>query len=85
MDEIRRKLREGSEVMCIVRDRNDPRARSQVFTLDEASPIFVNQLSRAAQAPNAPYKTAMEVAKRRAPILEWDVEAGFIHQSPLPR
>ncbi len=25
LDEIRRKLREGSEVMCIVRDRNDPR------------------------------------------------------------
>jgi thiol-disulfide isomerase/thioredoxin len=85
LGEISRKLREGYEIDCIVRDRNDPHARSQVFTLDEASPIFVNQLSRAAQAPDVPHETSMEVAKRRAPILEWDAATGFIHQNPLPK
>jgi hypothetical protein len=85
LNEIHRKLREGYEIDCIVRDRNDPHSHSQMFTLDEASPIFVNQLSRAAQAPAERHETSMEVAKRRAPILEWDAEAGFIHQNPLPK
>ena len=62
-----------------------PAPRSQVFTLDEASPIFVNQLSRAAQPPNTRHETAMEVSKRRTPILEWDAAAGYLHQGPLPR
>jgi S1-C subfamily serine protease len=85
LDEIGRKLREGSEVVCIVRDRNDPKSQSEVFTLDRASPIFVNQLSRAAQSPTMPHETALEVPKRRTPIVEWDAEAGYIHQNPLPR
>ncbi len=85
LDEIHRKLREGSELICIVRDRNDPKSPSQVFTLDSASPIFVNQLSRAGQASAAPHETSMEVAKRRAPILEWDAKTGYIHQGSLPR
>ena len=86
LDEIRRKLREGAEVVCIVRDRNDPKSQSEVFTLDRASPIFVNQLARASQAPSVPHETALEVPKRRTPIVEWDAAAGgFIHQNPLPR
>ena len=85
LDEIRRKLREGAEVVCIVRDRNDPKSQSEVFTLDRASPIFVNQLARAAQSPGTPHETSLEVPKRRTPIVEWDAEAGWIHQSPLPR
>jgi thiol-disulfide isomerase/thioredoxin len=85
LDEIGRKLREGSEIVCIVRDRNDPKSQSQVFTLDRASPIFVNRLARAAQPPREAQPTSMEVAKPRSPLLEWDSEAGWIHQSPLPR
>jgi thiol-disulfide isomerase/thioredoxin len=85
LDEIHRKLREGSELIVIVHDRNDPKSPSQVFTLNEASPIFVNQLARAAQAPVVKHYTSMEISKRRTPILEWDAEAGWLHQNPLPR
>jgi thiol-disulfide isomerase/thioredoxin len=81
LNELHRKLREGYEIDCIVRDRNDPHAHSQMFTLDEASPIFVNQLSRAAQ-PAVRHETSMN---RRAPIVEWDAEKGFINQNGLPK
>ena len=85
LEEIHRKLREGSEVVCIIRDRNDPKSKSEVITLDRASPVFVNQLARDAQGPVATHETALELAKPRTPILEWDAEAGWLHQSPLPR
>ena len=38
LEEIRHRLREGSEVVCIIRDRNDPSSHSEVITLDRASP-----------------------------------------------
>ncbi len=85
LEEIRHRLREGSEVVCIIRDRNDPSSHSNVITLDHASPQFVNVLSRAAQPSSAPQPTSMEVTKRRTPILEWDADSGWIHQNPLPR
>ncbi len=85
LEEIHRKLKEGSEIVFIVRDRNDPKSQSQVFTLDAASPMLVNRLVSAAQPPRGPQPTSMEVAKPRTPILEWDANAGWIHQNPLPR
>jgi len=45
LSEIRRKLQEGAEVVCIVRSRTDPTARSEVITLDRASPNFLRQLA----------------------------------------
>ena len=44
IDKIRRRTSEGSEVVCIIRDRNNPQSQSEVITLDRASPAFVNQL-----------------------------------------
>ena len=82
MDEIRRRAGEGSEVVCIIRDRNNPQAKSEVITLDRASPAFVNQLSRAGQPRNAPHETSLEVPKRPTPILEWDIETGWRHREP---
>ena len=89
MDEIRRAASEGSEVVCIIRDRNHPQAKSEVITLDNASPAFVNQLAanpRAStgQSPNGPHETSLEVHKQPTPILEWDREAGWLHSGPLP-
>ena len=75
---------EGSEVVCIIRDRNNPQAKSEVITLDRASPAFVNQLSSAGQPRNIPHETSLEVPKRPTPILEWDIETGWRHQGPLP-
>jgi len=83
LEDIRRHVREGAEVVCIVRDRNDPHSPSQVFTLDRASPAFVNQLAHAGQSQNIP--TSLEVPKRSTPILEWDIETGWQHRDPLPR
>ena len=84
MEKIRRRVAEGSEVVCIIRDRNNPQAKSEVITLDRASPAFVNQLSSAGQPQNIPHETSMEVPKRPTPILEWDAETGWRHQGPLP-
>ena len=84
MDQIRRRAGEGSEVVCIIRDRNNPQAKSEVITLDHASPAFVNQLSSAGQSRNIPHETSLEVPKRPTPILEWDAETGWRHQGPLP-
>ena len=53
---IRRRVREGSEVVCIIRDRNNPQAKNEVITLDRASPAFVDQLSSAAQPQNIPHE-----------------------------
>jgi hypothetical protein len=83
LDKIRRRAGEGSEVVCIIRDRNNPQATSEVITLDHASPAFVNQLARAAQPQNTP--ASLESPRRPAPILEWDIETGWRHQGQLPQ
>lgn len=36
---------DDAEVICIVRSRKDPRARSEIIVLDEASPEFVERLA----------------------------------------
>ena len=64
LQEIHRKLREGSEVVCIIRDRNDPKSNSQVITLDRASPIFVNELARDAAGPVVTHPTALKPPSR---------------------
>jgi len=42
--------RGDAEVICIVRPRNKPGARSEIFVLDEASPEFLEQLTGRRQA-----------------------------------
>jgi hypothetical protein len=84
MDKIRRRAGEGSEVVCIIRDRNNPQAKSEVITLDRASPAFVNELTLAGRSQNVPQETSLEVPKRPTPILEWDIETGWLHQGQLP-
>jgi len=82
MSKIRRRAEEGSEVVCIIRDRNNPQATSEVIRLDRASPAFVSQLARAGQPQNI--QTSLEVPKRPTPILEWDINSGWLHRGPLP-
>jgi thiol-disulfide isomerase/thioredoxin len=82
MDEIRRRAGEGAEVVCIIRDRNNPQAKSEIITLDGASPAFVSQLSHAGQPQKVP--TSLELPRRPTPILEWDRETGWKHRQPLP-
>ena len=40
LEEIRRSRKEGSEVIIIIRPRDDPNAKSEIFTLDHASRKF---------------------------------------------
>jgi len=82
MDEVRRHVHEGPVKVYIVRDRNNPLAKSEVVTLDRDPPASGSQISSAAQPQNIP--TSLEVPKRRTPILEWDAETGWRHQQPLP-
>lgn len=44
LEELRTRLRDGAEVICVVRPRNDPQAKSEVIVLDRVSPAFFQQL-----------------------------------------
>ena len=44
LEEIRRRVDEGAEVVCIIRSRTDPAAPSEVVVLDRASSGFVRDL-----------------------------------------
>lgn len=44
LEELRTRLRDGAEVICVVRPRNDPHAKSEVIVLDRVSPAFFQQL-----------------------------------------
>lgn len=44
-DEIQRRLDAGAEVICIIRPRTRPAARSDILVLDRASPAFLEKLA----------------------------------------
>jgi hypothetical protein len=74
LDEIRRQKREGSEVVIIVRPRNNPEAKSEVFLLDNASPDFLKQVAGIAQPKQERHLTSLELPKPRTKLLEWSAE-----------
>ena len=45
LEEIQRRKQEDAEVICVIRSRSDPKARSEIIVLDRVSPAFVRQLS----------------------------------------
>ena len=74
MEEIRRKLKDGAEVVCVIRSRNNPGTKSEVIMLDRASPEFLKQLAAESQAQNGPHLTSLEVPKphpAKKVLLEW--------------
>ncbi|MEN6450320.1 MAG: thioredoxin domain-containing protein [Thermoguttaceae bacterium] len=68
MEEIRHSLREGAEVVVVVRPRGKPDAQSQVIMLDHVSPEFLKQLADEQKPHGPPYATA---SKPRKTLLEW--------------
>ncbi len=79
LEEIRRSKKEGSEVIIIVRPRNNSNARSTVFELDRASSDFIRQLSAEAPRADKPYQeTSLEQPAQRVTLLEWSAEKGTI-------
>ncbi len=80
LEEIRRHLKDGSKVVCVICSR-DPAAKSEVIMLDRASPEFLKQLADEVQPANelrpqerpCP-KTSLEVPRPRNKLLEWSAE-----------
>jgi thiol-disulfide isomerase/thioredoxin len=71
MDEIHRRLKEGAEVVCIVRSRRDPLAKSEVIMLDKASPEFLQQLAAETQSQEGRQETSLELPRPKQPTMEW--------------
>jgi hypothetical protein len=71
LDEIHRRLKEGSEVVCVIRPRGKPDAQSEVIMLDRASPEFVKQIASEGRRPDKPYQTSLGLPKPRKILLEW--------------
>lgn len=71
LEEIGRRIKEGAEVVCIIRSREAPAAKSEVIMLDHASPEFVRLLSVDARPQNRPYPTSLELRSPRKKLLEW--------------
>jgi thiol-disulfide isomerase/thioredoxin len=82
LDEIRRHLKDGAEVVCVIRPRNAPDAKSEVIMLDKASSEFVKQLSSETQVKDGLQRTSMEVARPRKKLLEWSLDAGVPQSAP---
>jgi thiol-disulfide isomerase/thioredoxin len=75
LDEIRRHLKDGAEVVCVIRPRNNPQARSEVIMIDKASPEFLRQLTAEARSKDVRHLTSLDVARPRNKLLEWSVPA----------
>ena len=71
LDEIRRHVKEGAEVVCIIRSRENLSAKSEVIMLDHASPEFIKQLSADARPQDKPFPTSLELRTPRKKLLEW--------------
>ena len=70
LGEIARRLRQGAEVVCVIRPRGMPNAQSEVIILNEVSPDFLNHLDHlaaSARSQNALQATSLEVPRPRAP------------------
>jgi len=74
LEEIRRSIKEGAEVVCIIRPRGDPNAKSEVIMLDRASPEFLKQLANQKRSQGGPRLTSLELPRTRKKLLEWSAE-----------
>ena len=73
LEEIHRHLKDGAEIVIVIRPRNTPGAKSEVLMLDKASPELVRQLSAEAHAGDGVQRTALDVARPRTKLLEWSI------------
>jgi thiol-disulfide isomerase/thioredoxin len=71
MEEIRARLKEDAEVICVIRSRRNPQAKSEVIMLDKASPAVLQQIAAEAQALQGRQPTSLEVPQPKQPALEW--------------
>ncbi len=57
---------DGAEVICIVRSLSNPQAKSEVITLDRASPAFLRQLAADQEAQQSRRLTSLDVRQQPA-------------------
>jgi hypothetical protein len=68
MEEIHRRVKEGAEVVCVIRNARDPQAKSEVIMLG---------------GPKNVEETSWEVPRDKKPILEWDATRGYLHHTAI--
>jgi hypothetical protein len=84
LDDLHRRMKAGAQIVCVIRDCQNPQAKPEVLMLDGVSPGFLKQLAAEARPQDGLQKTSLEVPRARKVILEWDAKAGYVHQEPLP-
>jgi len=67
LDEIRRSLDDGAEVICVIRSRTDPRARSQIIMLDRVSDAFLDALAAEADRRSSPAPASLTASQPAPP------------------
>jgi hypothetical protein len=70
LDEIRRREKEGAEVVVIIRPRDNAKGKSDVYLLENASSQFTRQLSVDGQRQTQFNPTSMTLPNRKV-LLEW--------------
>ena len=80
MEEIRRRLKEDAEVICVIRSRRNPQTKSEVIMLDKASPEFLQQLAAETQSQAGRQETSLEFPAPNS--LPWN---GLLIQIPTPK
>lgn len=83
LDEIRRRLKEGAEVVVVIRPRNNPGAKSEVIMLDRASPEFLERLAAERRLQEGLRPTSLETPRPREKLLEWSASDGMTVSNPL--
>jgi len=89
LEELRRRAKEGAEVICIVRPRNNPEGKSDVIVLEHASQEFVRQLAADGRRQDQPFHTSLELPNPRKALpgprkvlLEWSLPPGAPAPNP---
>jgi hypothetical protein len=78
LDEMHRRMKDGCDVVCVIRNPKDPQGQGQVIALEHSSPGFLHQIQTDAGRQSAPHETSLEIPNRRPPLLEWDAEKGWL-------
>lgn len=74
MDEIHRRKKAGDEIVIIVRPRDNPDAKSEVFMIERASPEFRKQIASEARLQDRPQETSLGMPRPRKILLEWSAD-----------
>lgn len=88
LEEIRRRLEEGAEVVCVVRSRRDPQAKSEIIVLDQVSANFLKHLAAQARPQDPLMSTSLEIPRKSNPPAASPAprdSRGPLRAAPAPR